>query len=157
MAGCPCIVCVQTSEVSPRFIYLQFLHFMTSLLTYFLYVKVGVVERLGKYSRLVTPGINFMCCPVEYVADKISLRVQQLNVMCETKTLDNVFVQVQIVVQYKVRADKVFDAYYKLDQPKAQIQAYVFDTVICLFFWCLCRKVSCFAYFSSWRISHTSL
>lgn len=70
-----------------------------------------------------------MCCPIEYVADKVSLRVQQLNVMCETKTLDNVFVQVQIVVQYKVRADKVYDAYYKLDQPKAQIQAYVFDTV----------------------------
>lgn len=88
-----------------------------------------MVERLGKYNKLVTPGINFMCFPIEYVADKVSLRVQQLNVMCETKTLDNVFVQVQIVVQYKVRADHVYDAYYKLDQPKAQIQAYVFDTV----------------------------
>jgi regulator of protease activity HflC (stomatin/prohibitin superfamily) len=93
-------------------------------------IQVGVVERLGKYNKLVTPGINFMCFPIEYVADKVSLRVQQLNVMCETKTLDNVFVQVQIVVQYKVRADHVYDAYYKLDQPKAQIQAYVFDTVI---------------------------
>jgi regulator of protease activity HflC (stomatin/prohibitin superfamily) len=104
MSGCPCIVCIQTSEV-------------------------GIVERLGKFSRIVTPGINLFCCPVEYVAETVSLRVQQLNVMCETKTLDNVFVQVQIVVQYKVRQDKVFDAYYKLDQPKAQIQAYVFDTV----------------------------
>mmetsp|Transcript_26153 Transcript_26153/g.30975 ORF Transcript_26153/g.30975 Transcript_26153/m.30975 type:complete len:282 (+) Transcript_26153:48-893(+) len=104
MSDCPCIVCIQTSEV-------------------------GIVERLGKYNRIVTPGINYFCCPVEYVAERVSLRVQQLNVMCETKTLDNVFVQVQIVVQYKVRQDKVFDAYYKLDQPKAQIQAYVFDTV----------------------------
>lgn len=126
--SCPCIECVTTSEVSfyiPLFVNF---HKPSFILLYFTF-KVGVVERLGKYSRLVTPGINFMCCPFEYVADKVSLRVQQLNVMCETKTLDNVFVQVQIVVQYKVRADKVYDAYYKLDQPKAQIQAYVFDTV----------------------------
>jgi len=99
-----CIVCVQTSEV-------------------------GIVERLGKYSRIVTPGINFFCCPIEYVAKTISLRVQQLEVNCETKTLDNVFVQVQVVVQYRVKHDKVYDAYYMLDEPAEQIKAYIFDTV----------------------------
>jgi len=104
MCDCPCIVCVQTSEV-------------------------GIVERLGKYNRMVTPGVNFMCCPVEYVAKKVSLRVQQLDVSCETKTLDNVFVQVQVVVQYRVKGEKVFDAYYMLDEPREQIKAYIFDTV----------------------------
>lgn len=104
MSGCPCIVCVQTSEV-------------------------GIVERLGKYQRLLNPGINFLCCPIEYMADKVSMRVQALNVMCETKTLDNVFVQVSIVVQYKIQPSLVYDAYYKLDNSAAQIKAYVYDTV----------------------------
>jgi len=99
-----CVVCIQTSEV-------------------------GIVERLGKFSRVLSPGINFLCCPVEIVADKMSMRVQQLDVMCETKTLDNVFVQVTVVVQYKVQPDLVYDAYYTLENSKAQIQAYVFDTV----------------------------
>lgn len=104
MPDCPCIVCIQTSEV-------------------------GIVERLGKYDRTINPGVNYLCCPVEYVADKISMRLQQLNVTCETKTLDNVFVVVQVVVQYKVEKAKIYDAYYKLDNSKSQIQAYVFDTV----------------------------
>lgn len=101
---CDCIVCVQTGEV-------------------------GIVERLGKFDRLLFPGVNCLLCPVEYLTSKMSMRVQQLNVNCETKTLDNVFVQVQVVVQYKVKPDLVYDAFYKLDNSKAQIQAYVFDTV----------------------------
>lgn len=52
------------------------------------------MERLGKFNRLLFPGVNFLLCPVEYLASKMSMRVQQLNVNCETKTLDNVFVQV---------------------------------------------------------------
>ncbi len=87
------------------------------------------MERLGKYNRLITPGINFMCCPIEYVADKVSMRVQQLHIECETKTLDNVFVTVTVVVQYKVQQELVYDAYYTLDDSKAQIKAYVFDSV----------------------------
>lgn len=55
---------------------------------------MGVVERLGKFNRLIQPGVNFLLCPVEYLTSKMSMRVQQLNVNCETKTLDNVFVQV---------------------------------------------------------------
>ena len=80
------------------------------------------MERLGKYDRTINPGVNYLCCPVEYVADKISMRLQQLNVTCETKTLDNVFVVVQVVVQYKVEKAKIYDAYYKLDNSKSQIQ-----------------------------------
>ena len=48
--------------------------------------EIGVVETLGKYSRLQNAGINFFCCPFEYLAGKVSLRVQALDVRCETKT-----------------------------------------------------------------------
>lgn len=34
-----------------------------------------------------------------------------------------------MVVQYKVKPELVYDAFYKLDNSKAQIQAYVFDSV----------------------------
>ena len=39
----------------------------------------------------------------EYVAGTLSLRVQQLDVRCETKTRDNVFVNIVVSVQYQVR------------------------------------------------------
>ena len=60
---------------------------------------------------------------------KVSLRVQQLEVRCETKTLDNVFVDVIVSIQYSVIQEKVFEAFYSLQNPRQQITAYVYDTV----------------------------
>jgi regulator of protease activity HflC (stomatin/prohibitin superfamily) len=47
----------------------------------------------------------------------------------ETKTQDNVFVRVVVSVQYFVPPDKVYDAFYRLDDPVNQIRAFVFDVV----------------------------
>jgi regulator of protease activity HflC (stomatin/prohibitin superfamily) len=63
------------------------------------------------------------------VAGRLSLRVQQLDVICETKTKDNVFVQVGVAVQYKVVTESAYDAWYRLTIPTLQIQAYVFDVI----------------------------
>ncbi|GAB2289878.1 Hypersensitive-induced response protein, partial [Dionaea muscipula] len=43
------------------------------------------------------------------------------------ETTDNVFVTVVASVQYQALAEKATDAYYKLSNTRAQIQAYVFD------------------------------
>jgi len=59
----------------------------------------------------------------------LSLKIQQLDVIVETKTLDDVFVKIKVSVQYKVIKDKVYDAFYKLDYPHDQITSYVFDVV----------------------------
>jgi regulator of protease activity HflC (stomatin/prohibitin superfamily) len=59
----------------------------------------------------------------------VNLRVQQLDVTIETKTLDNVFVNLQVSVQYRVRKEYVKEAYYSLDNAKNQIASYVFDDV----------------------------
>jgi hypothetical protein len=64
-------------------------------------VQVGIVERLGKFDRLLSPGVNCLLFPVEILTSKMSMRVQQLNVNCETKTLDNVFVQVVVHKSYR--------------------------------------------------------
>lgn len=102
--GCCCFQCVQTSTI-------------------------GVVENLGKFSRIVPAGCAFVCCPFENVVGRVSLRVRQLDVPCETKTKDNVFLTVVISVQYEAIAEKVYDAYYKLSSPELQIQSYVYDVV----------------------------
>lgn len=67
----------------------------------------------------------------EAVAGKLSLRVQQLDVRCDTKTKDNVFVRIIVSVQYQVREDNLYDAFYRLTNSSNQITSYVFDVVSC--------------------------
>jgi regulator of protease activity HflC (stomatin/prohibitin superfamily) len=63
------------------------------------------------------------------VAARMSLRVTELMIKLETKTKDNVFVTVEVSVQYEVKPDKVFDAFYQLSNAERQIRAYVYDVV----------------------------
>eukprot|EP00879_Flechtneria_rotunda_P004474 GHRR01004728.1.p1 GENE.GHRR01004728.1~~GHRR01004728.1.p1 ORF type:complete len:229 (+),score=72.94 GHRR01004728.1:183-869(+) len=91
---------------------------------------VGFIERCGRFSRVAQPGINWMnpfCC--EEVAGLLSLRVQQLDVACETKTRDNVFVTIVVSVQYQVVSESLYDAFYRLTDYRSQIKSYVFDVV----------------------------
>jgi len=89
----------------------------------------GIVQRLGKFVREAKPGLNVKIPFIDKVAGRVNLRVQQLNVKIETKTEDNVFVQMIVAVQYFVLPDKVYDAYYKLADTELQITSYVFDVV----------------------------
>ena len=57
------------------------------------------------------------------------MRIQQLSINCETKTKDNVFINVSVAVQYRVLVDGAYAAYYRLSDPRGQIQSYVFDVV----------------------------
>jgi regulator of protease activity HflC (stomatin/prohibitin superfamily) len=89
----------------------------------------SVVQRFGKFVRVATSGLNLKTPWIDWVAGSINLRVQQLNVKVETKTEDNVFVQVVVSVQYFVMPEKVYEAFYKLDDPAKQITSFVFDVV----------------------------
>jgi len=84
---------------------------------------------LGQYKRLLDAGLHFVFWPLQGVSGRLSLRIQQLDVVCETKTKDNVFVQVQVSVQYRVLEEEAYNAYYRLSDPRGQIQSYVFDVV----------------------------
>jgi len=90
----------------------------------------GVVQRLGKFLRIAQPGLNFKMPYLDVVVANISLQVQQLDVKVETKTKDNVFVQIPIAVQYKVMPDKVYDAFYKLSDPVKQIESFVYNVIL---------------------------
>ena len=90
----------------------------------------AVVERWGKFSRVASPGVNFKIPIAERVAGRVSIRVQELNVKIRTKTNDNVFVDLLIAVQYYVDGqEKVWDAFYKLTDPKQQMESWIFDNV----------------------------
>ncbi|KAM0906105.1 hypothetical protein ACQ4PT_017045 [Festuca glaucescens] len=91
---------------------------------------VAIKETFGKFDAILEPGCHCLpWCIGQQIAGYLSLRVQQLDVKCETKTKDNVFVNVVASVQYRALADKASDAFYKLSNTREQIQSYVFDVI----------------------------
>jgi regulator of protease activity HflC (stomatin/prohibitin superfamily) len=89
----------------------------------------AIIERFGKFHSIRQSGLHLKIPLVDRVSGRLSLKIQQLDVIIETKTLDDVFVKLKVSVQYKVIKEKVYDAFYKLDYPHDQITSYVFDVV----------------------------
>jgi regulator of protease activity HflC (stomatin/prohibitin superfamily) len=87
-----------------------------------------VIQRMGKFLRVANAGINFKLPWLDQIAGRIDLRVQQLALDVETK--DNVFVKIPVSVQYHVIPEKVYEAFYKLANPKQQISSYVFNVIL---------------------------
>ncbi len=92
--------------------------------------RAVVVTRFGKFLRVAEAGLNWKVPFIDAVAGTLSLRVTQINLTMETKTKDNVFVTIPISVQNRVRAEKVYDAFYKLSDPAAQIKSYVEQVIL---------------------------
>ncbi len=88
-----------------------------------------IIERFGKFHSIRQSGLQFKIPVFDRIAGKVSLKIQQLDVIVETKTLDDVFTKVKVSVQYVVIKNKVYDAFYKLEYPHEQITSYVFDVV----------------------------
>jgi len=104
-----------------------------TLLSGFFQVRTAeavVVQRMGKFLRVGTAGINFKLPWLDQIAGRIDLRVQQLALDVETKTKDNVFVKIPVSVQYHVMPAKVYEAFYKRANPKQQISSYVFNVIL---------------------------
>ena len=89
----------------------------------------AVVERFGKFLSIRNSGLHFKIPVFDRIAGRINLKIQQLDVLVETKTKDDVFVRLKISVQFQVIKSKVYDAFYKLENPHDQITSYVFDVV----------------------------
>jgi regulator of protease activity HflC (stomatin/prohibitin superfamily) len=89
-----------------------------------------VIQRMGKFLRVASAGMNFKLPWLDQIAGRIDLRVQQLALDVETKTKDNVFVKIPVSVQYHVIPEKVYEAFYKLANPKQQISSYVFNVIL---------------------------
>ncbi|MCK5815725.1 MAG: SPFH domain-containing protein [Flavobacteriaceae bacterium] len=88
-----------------------------------------IIERFGKFTSIRQAGLNLKIPLVDKIAGRISLKIQQLDVIIETKTKDDVFVHLKISVQFQIQKDNVYDAFYKLQNPHEQITAFIFDVV----------------------------
>ncbi len=88
-----------------------------------------IIERFGRFQSIRNAGLQMKIPLVDRIAGRLSLKIQQLDVIVETKTLDDVFVKLKVSVQYVVKRDKVYEAFYKLEYPQDQITSYVFDVV----------------------------
>ena len=102
------------------------------LLASFFVVKqetAAVIERFGKFQSVRHSGLHLKIPVIDQIAKRLNLRIQQLDVIIDTKTLDNVFIRMKVSVQYQVIRTQVSDAYYRLENPENQITSFVFDVV----------------------------
>ncbi|HZW77809.1 MAG TPA: SPFH domain-containing protein [Flavobacteriaceae bacterium] len=89
----------------------------------------AIVERFGKFQSIRHSGLQLKIPLIDRISGRLNLRIQQLDVIVETKTKDDVFVRLKISVQFQVLRNKVYDAFYMLQNPHDQITSYVFDVV----------------------------
>ena len=118
----------------PFIIIIAFLFFI--FLSSFFTVKQQssvVIERFGKFLSVRNSGLQLKIPIVDRIAGRVNLKIQQLDVIIETKTKDNVFIKMKVSVQFKVIQEKVYDAFYKLEYPHDQITAYVLMSFVLKF------------------------
>jgi regulator of protease activity HflC (stomatin/prohibitin superfamily) len=117
--------------MNPLFILFIVFLFIVLFASFFMVKQqtAAIIERFGRFSSIRQSGLQLKIPLVDRVAGRVSLKIQQLDVIIETKTLDDVFVKLKVSVQYMVIRDKVYDAFYKLDYPHDQITSFVFDVV----------------------------
>lgn len=115
------------------FLIIPIIVFSLFILLMFIFIvkqqTAAIIERFGRFQSIRNSGIQFKIPIIDRIAGRINLKIQQLDVIVETKTKDDVFVRLKISVQYQVIKDKVYDAFYKLENPQDQITSYVFDVV----------------------------
>ena len=88
-----------------------------------------IIERFGKFNKVQFAGIHLKIPFVDRIAMKTNMRVSQINVQLETKTLDNVFVTVVASTQFRVNPQDVATAYYELRDPAGQLRSYMEDAL----------------------------
>jgi len=62
----------------------------------------AVVERLGKFHSIKWPGLHFKIPVFDRIAGRVNIKIQQLDVIVETKTFDDVFVKMKVSVQFLI-------------------------------------------------------
>ncbi|KAI5063010.1 hypothetical protein GOP47_0021557 [Adiantum capillus-veneris] len=92
--------------------------------------KVGIKEKRGKFDKVLEPGIHYVnWCTGKKVKKTVTLRLQQVDVKCQTKTKDNVFLVVVTSLQYRISPKMANQAFYKLTDPRVQIRSFVSDII----------------------------
>lgn len=89
----------------------------------------AVVETLGRYSRVLEPGLNWIFFPFQRITGRLSLRIDEVQSTVEVKTSDNMFVSLPVSLMIRVQPEHASDAWYRLQNPSAQISTWVLNTI----------------------------
>ena len=90
---------------------------------------LAIVETFGKFSRVLSPGLNWIIPGVQRIARTMELRVQELSAEVEVKTRDNMFVSLPVAIMVRVIPERASDAYYQLANPQEQVKTWVLNTL----------------------------
>ena len=91
--------------------------------------QIAVIERFGKFNRVAAAGLNIKIPFIETIRKIVTTQIQQLDVATNTKTSDNVTLEVLTSVQIKIDEKNVYNAVYQLSSPEQQIKSYIYDIV----------------------------
>ena len=91
--------------------------------------EVAICESWGRYADTHYPGIHCLVPCKDNVAGRLTLRTRELHIRVETKTKDNVFVNVTVTIMFKVLEGSLKQAFYELSMPDQQLQSYVLNNV----------------------------
>lgn len=97
----------------------------------------SIIERLGKFNRIVTPGFHAMIPFIERRAANVNLRTQEARYSLNGKTKDNVTIGTAVSVQFRVEQNQapvveqsgIYRSYYILSNPINQMESYIADAL----------------------------
>lgn len=98
---------------------------------FFKFIKTsttGILQTFGKFDRTVGPGLRLYIPFIQKITP-VSNRLTQDTFTFEVKTKDNVFATLGLAVQYKIHPDNTEKAFFSLDNPNQQIDAYIENVV----------------------------
>ncbi len=96
-----------------------------------------IIERLGKFNKIVGAGFHVKIPFVDRKAATVSLRTMKNGFNIDVKTEDNVTIGLEISAQYHVSYERgetpqqsgVYKSYYMLQQPVAQMRDFITDAL----------------------------
>ena len=99
--------------------------------------EASIIERLGKFNRIVQPGLHFLIPIIERRAAEVNLRTQEARYSLNGKTKDNVTIGTAVSVQFRVdqmpaqtvEQSGVYRSYYILSNPIDQMESYIADAL----------------------------
>ena len=96
-----------------------------------------IIERLGKFHKIVGAGFHVKIPFVDRKAATVSLRTMKNGFNIDVKTQDNVTIGLEVSAQYHVSYERgerpqdsgVYKSYYMLQQPVAQMRDFITDAL----------------------------
>ena len=96
-----------------------------------------IIERLGRFHKIVNAGLHVKVPLIDRKASTVSLRTMKNGFDIDVKTEDNVTIGLEVSAQYHVSYDMgegpadsgVYKSYYMLQEPVAQMRDFITDAL----------------------------